>query len=182
MSAKDRSEGVHREGTPLEEPSFDELAKGRADGAMSRDRALKLVGVFLLGTGLTGLFPDLARAKRRHHRHRVAPPPICGPSGCSSSSGIVGQVTIGPLSPVERPGMVNYGPYQATISVLNQRGQTMTAFKSDVNGRFRVPLNPGMYTLHPESSGFYPHAMDQSVTVFEDQFTEVSITYDSGIR
>jgi hypothetical protein len=90
MPAKDQSEGAyHRDYTPLEEPSFDELAKGRADAAISRGWALKLLGVSLLGMWLTALFPDLAHAKRR--RHRAVAPPICGPSGWLSSSGIVGR-------------------------------------------------------------------------------------------
>jgi hypothetical protein len=105
-------------------------------------------------------------------------------TGCggSSSSGIIGQVIIGPLIAVERPGMTNYRPYRATISVLSQRGKTVAEFESDVNGRFQVPLEPGEYILHPEPSGSLPYAIEQSVTVFKDQFTEVSITYDSGIR
>lgn len=102
--------------------------------------------------------------------------------GCSGSSGIVGRVIIGPLRGVERPGMTNYRPYQATVSVLNQNGQTITEFKSDVNGRFQVLLEPGVYILHPESSGSLPYAMEQSVTIFRGHFAEVSIPYDSGIR
>jgi hypothetical protein len=103
-------------------------------------------------------------------------------TGFGGSSGIVGRVIIRPLIGVERPGMTNYRPYQATIAVLSQRGKTVAKFESDVNGRFQVPLEPGEYILHPEPSGSLPYAMEQPVTVFKDQFTEVSITYDSGIR
>jgi len=101
-------------------------------------------------------------------------------------SGIEGQIIISPISPpispIEQPEMANYRPYQATVSVMDQRGQTVTQFQSDLNGRFRLPLEPGNYTLRPESPGPLPYAAEQAVTVSEGQFTEVLITYDSGIR
>jgi hypothetical protein len=34
-------------------------------------------------------------------------------------SGIEGQVILRPISPIERPGMVNYRLYQATLTVLD---------------------------------------------------------------
>lgn len=98
------------------------------------------------------------------------------------SSGIEGQVSFGPTSPVVRPGMVNYRPYQATITILDEEGQTVTQFQSDVDGTFRVSLKPGRYTLIPESPGPRPHAAKQTVTVSEGEFTQVRINYDSGIR
>jgi hypothetical protein len=100
--------------------------------------------------------------------------------------GIEGRVIIRPISPpispTVRPEGANYRPYQATVSVMNQRGQTVTQFQSDLNGRFRLPLEPGKYTLRPESPGPLPSAAEQAVTVSEGQFTEVLIAYDSGIR
>jgi hypothetical protein len=96
--------------------------------------------------------------------------------------GIEGRIILRPISPIEQPGMANYRPYQATVSVTDQRGQTVTQFQSDLNGRFRLPLEPGTYTLRPESPGPLPYATDQDVTVSEGQYTEVLIVYDSGIR
>jgi len=100
--------------------------------------------------------------------------------------GIEGRVIIRPISPpispTVRPEGANYRPYQATVSVMNQRGQTVTQFQSDLKGRFRLPLEPGRYTLRPESPGPLPRAAEQAVTVSEGQFTEVLIAYDSGIR
>src|SRR3954465_13872401 len=96
-------------------------------------------------------------------------------TGFGGSSGIVSRGIIGPLMAVERPGMTNYRPYQATLAVLSQRGKTVAEFESDANGRFQVPLEPGEYILHPESSGSLPYAKDQAVTVYKGQFTEVSI-------
>lgn len=97
-------------------------------------------------------------------------------------SGIEGQVTVGPISPVERPGMVNEHPYQATIIVLDKAGQIVTQFQSDVDGHFRVRLKPGTYTLRPESPATLPYAKEETVTVCKMKFTQVQISYDSGIR
>jgi hypothetical protein len=97
--------------------------------------------------------------------------------------GIEGEVIIRPLSPIERPGMVNYRPYQATVTVLDQKGQIVTEFQSGSDGRFRINLEPGTYLLRPKSpSRSLPRAPQQTVTVPESKFTHVSITYDSGIR
>jgi hypothetical protein len=46
-----------------EEYSFDELAKGMASGAISRGRALKLVGASLLGLGTLGCSEALLRPR-----------------------------------------------------------------------------------------------------------------------
>ncbi len=50
-----------------EEYAFDELAKGVADGTLSRRRAIKLVAGAVLGGGLLALFPaDPAEAQEGH--------------------------------------------------------------------------------------------------------------------
>ena len=100
-----------------------------------------------------------------------------------SENGIEGQVEIGPVSPVERQGTPNVKPYQATITVLNQAGETViTKFETDANGHFHVILKPGTYTVRPESPKRYPFARTQVVTVVEKRFTQVRISYESGIR
>jgi len=99
-----------------------------------------------------------------------------------ATSGIDGEVILRPVSPVERPGMVNQRPYEALIAVADGGGRTVAEVRSDADGRFRIILEPGTYVLHPESDAIYPHAPAQSVTVVKDRFTPVRVTYDSGIR
>jgi hypothetical protein len=100
-------------------------------------------------------------------------------------SGIEGQVLIGPNC----PGPVssedtNCGdkPYQATIAVLDSSGQQVTQFQSDEEGRFKVNLPPGTYTLKPQADNPLPMAAEQTVEVQEGQFISVTIYYDTGIR
>jgi hypothetical protein len=98
------------------------------------------------------------------------------------ASGIAGEVILRPVSPVERPGAVNQRPYQASIGVTNEAGQTVAEVRSGADGRFEIILAPGTYVLHPESDAIYPQAAPQKVTVVDDQVTHVHIVYDSGIR
>ena len=98
------------------------------------------------------------------------------------ASGIEGLVTIGPISPVEQPGVPNERPYQATIVVKNDNEKTVATVDSGSDGRFRLELEPGDYVLEPQSPGQMPHAQPMEVTVQAHQFTKVTISYDSGIR
>ena len=113
-----------------------------------------------------------------------------GLAGCSQTSpptdsGIVGRVVIGPTCPVEMPGLdCADKPYQATITVLTPSGDKVTRFTADEEGRFRVNLAPGQYILYPESPNDMglPLGVEQTFTVEEGQYTELLVTYDSGIR
>ena len=54
---------------------------------------------------------------------------------------------------------------------------------TDVTGHYMlIDLEPGTYTLRPEPGEGIAHASEQSVTVSEGQYTEVVVSYDSGIR
>lgn len=110
--------------------------------------------------------------------------PTASPTTTTSESGIEGQVLIGPAC----PGPVGTGtqcadkPYQATITVLNQQSQAIATIQTDAQGVFRIALEPGTYTLHPESATKPPYGADQEVTVPAGAYVQVTITYDSGIR
>jgi len=98
-------------------------------------------------------------------------------------SGIQGQVSIGPLCPVVQEGMdCPDKPYQASFTVLSSKGKEVTRFQSDANGIFEIALSPGDYILRPESPNGLPYAAEQPFTVLADQFTQLTVTYDSGIR
>jgi hypothetical protein len=104
----------------------------------------------------------------------------------TTSSGIGGQVFIGPTcgGPVSQNSSTECAdkPYAATIIVLDPAGQMVTSFITDAEGRFRFPLPPGEYILHPETTGKLPRAIDQQIIVVSGQFLTVTIMYDSGIR
>jgi hypothetical protein len=73
-------------------------------------------------------------------------------------------------------------PFQAWINVRRMGGQRVTRVKSDPEGRFRIGLRPGAYVLDPESGDPFPIADDQMVEVEPDSYTEVTVSFDTGIR
>jgi hypothetical protein len=98
-------------------------------------------------------------------------------------SGIEGVVRIGPMCPVmQLNNPCPDQPYQATLTVLTTSGRKVTRFQTDEQGRFRVDLAPGDYVLHPESRNSLPFAADIPFTVAQHKFTQLEISYDSGIR
>ena len=110
-------------------------------------------------------------------------------SACSSAtptptdSGIEGQVFIGPMCPVVQVGQeCPDQPYQAVLTVNSPEGERIVQVQTDEEGRFRIPLEPGEYILHPESQNSLPFAQEQTVIVEEGKFTQVIVNYDSGIR
>jgi hypothetical protein len=107
--------------------------------------------------------------------------------GCADhvppNTGVEGQVTIGPISPVSRPGEQNSSPYAATISIVRVSDNGVVAtIASGSDGTFRVALSPGHYLVRPRQGSPYPIAHDQEVTVVAGHYSRVLVSYDSGIR
>ena len=102
------------------------------------------------------------------------------------TSGIEGQVLLGPMCPVVQEGTpCPDKPYQATIVVWNaDRTKKVRTFTTAATGRFRVPLPPGDYYIDPQppDSGGPPTPIPQTVTVPTDRFVQITVEYDSGIR
>jgi hypothetical protein len=101
-------------------------------------------------------------------------------------TGIEGTVTLGPTCPVQRVDdpSCDDRPYSAEIHVNTNNGVWVTQFKADAQGKFKVELEPGTYTLDPQTpmDNILPRANSQDVTVVSGAFTIVNIQYDSGIR
>ena len=114
-------------------------------------------------------------------------------SGCFSlgqtqsgpGTGIEGVITFGPTQggPI-RPGIPSSKPLaNATFVVENEKGAEVASFTTDDQGRFRVPLAPGHYTVSKEGKrrgiGHYgPFEVD----VVPGEMTRVQWECDSGIR
>lgn len=97
-------------------------------------------------------------------------------------SGIVGEVILRPVLPVEWPGAPGHRPYEAIITIMDAAGRVVAEVRSGADGRFAAALEPGTYCLRPESAALYPHAPPQTVVVQRCRRTPVNIVYDSGIR
>jgi hypothetical protein len=107
----------------------------------------------------------------------------CNSSPMPLSSGIEGQVFIGPMCPVMQVGKpCPDQPYQTMLSVVRSNGQKVARFQTEADGTFHQALAPGDYILRPESSGVMPYAKEQPFLVQPNQYTRLIVKFDSGIR
>lgn len=101
----------------------------------------------------------------------------------AGSQGIEGRATLGPTCPVARAeDPCPDKPHQATIDVLDSSGELVTRFQTQTDGIFKVVLPPGSYVLQGISEGPLPRAPRLDVTVQPGRFTQVTLSFDSGIR
>ena len=150
----------------------------------------------VLAITIGALLPGAAEAKKhkKHKKHHHGsngnpgpPPPPPPPLRCdpTAASGIAGLVLIGPTCPVVRPDdPCPDRPFSADLVVRNAQGTAVCTTSSGEDGRFQVGLPPGGYELDPQSGqpGGLPYAAPQPVTVEPGRYTEVTVTFDSGIR
>ena len=107
----------------------------------------------------------------------------CSAPATPTDSGVEGQVLIGPTCPVVVEGQdCADKPYQATLTVNSPNGRKIVQIQTDEEGRFKIPLAPGEYILHPESPNVMPFAGEQTFIVETGKFTQIVVNYDSGIR
>ena len=129
----------------------------------------------------------------RDHRSRRTLPVVllalamgCGSSdllGPDAAQGIEGLALLGPRCPVVRlddpcPDL----PHEASIEIRNGKGDIVTRIRSGEDGRFVVGLRPGLYLLVPESGDPFPVASEQEVEVVANVYTQVTVSFDTGIR
>jgi hypothetical protein len=108
-----------------------------------------------------------------------------GAGSALTDSGIRGRVLLGPQCPVEKAGSpCPAEPFEADIRVVNQSGDLVTTAHAGQDGRFTVHVEPGSYVLKPQSptSKPFPFGKDTPVSVRPHHFTEVTVTFDTGIR
>ncbi len=102
-----------------------------------------------------------------------------------TDSGVEGQVWLGPTCTAEQSGAgCSNQPYEAQLTVTNLEGQIVAQGSSDADGVFHIPLAPGAYVLVPGSVGpeIPPFAKPIPFNVQAGTFTQLTVTYDSGIR
>src|SRR6202022_4096127 len=91
----------------------------------------------------------------------------CGSQPAQPGTGIQGLVQAGPPCPVERiTSPCPPHPLAATIVVRDGTGAEVTRFRSGADGRFKVDLRPGTYTLLGLTicSSFLPRPIPTSAT------------------
>ncbi len=103
-----------------------------------------------------------------------------------TESGIEGQAVISPTHPGPvRMGESGTAPYKTTLVIWDATNDREVArLETGSDGRFRVALPPGTYTVRPaqQKGRFLPRGSDETVTVAPGKFVQVTINFDSGMR
>lgn len=108
-------------------------------------------------------------------------------SGCSvkpqQDAGIEGRVMRSPTCPGPvRPGRICEAPFSAVFFVQDREGQQVATFETDTDGRFRVSLPSGAYTVVPSDEAPVRRGQAKDVTVADEDYTQLSLVFDTGIR
>lgn len=113
-------------------------------------------------------------------------PPGCGSDlllGPDADQGVEGVALRGPRCPVvsvDNPCPDE--PYSAWIRIGEEGGGQVTRVRSGADGRFRVGLKPGRYVVEGESGDPFPRGERQVVDVKAGVWSEITVSFDTGIR
>jgi hypothetical protein len=102
------------------------------------------------------------------------------------TSGIHGVAVSAPAHAVQKPGEATTTPVaNAVVVVRSSDNREVARVTTDKDGKFRVHLPPGEYTLvpsPPDRASRYPKADPQTIKVSSGKMEDIKIEYDSGIR
>jgi len=106
------------------------------------------------------------------------------PTPTALDSGIQGIVLLGPVCPTSGPeASPCLTPYAASLVITDTDGNVITRVASGPDGKFQVLLPPGDYVIQPDNGpDGNPSSIPQPVTVAPDEFEQVEVDYDSGLR
>jgi hypothetical protein len=97
-------------------------------------------------------------------------------------SGLVGVVTRGPITPVCQVGKPCSEPASATL-IFERGGRERARTRSDAQGRYRVTLAPGTYSVRmPGKIGIGRGLEPRTVKVPRGRYARVNFSIDTGIR
>ena len=108
-----------------------------------------------------------------------------GSSPASPPSGVQGIVLVSPTCPVERLNSpCPPRPIAVTIVVDDSQGTEVARGQSGGDGRFKIDVRPGTYTLSGLNVNHspLPRPIPKTITVAQGSYTNVTLEYDSGIR
>ncbi len=103
----------------------------------------------------------------------------------SVPSGLRAMVTIGPTCPVvQNPPQdeCQDKPYQTQFNINGSDGILVTTAASGADGSLEVKLASGDYTISKADKSSMPSFQAQDFSVVQGLFTDLTITFDSGIR
>ena len=109
----------------------------------------------------------------------------CLPGRDASSSGVEGQVLMGPMCPVVQAGQACPDqPFETKFQIVDRAGKVVAQGTADEKGQFRVPLETGEYLFIPvpPNPGGPPTAAPLPFRVEQGEWARLTVRLDSGIR
>jgi hypothetical protein len=109
--------------------------------------------------------------------------PSLSASAAAAVTGLQGTVSAGPTCPVERvDSPCPPRPLSAEVDARDPAGRLAVMSRSGSDGRYRLLLPPGQYTLTVASSGSFPRCPTPTATVVAGRLATFDISCDTGIR
>ena len=106
---------------------------------------------------------------------------LAGGASASRSSGLFGIVMRGPIQPVCRIGVPCDEPASVTL-VFSRAGREAARVRSHADGRYRIALPPGTYSVRTTLRSFGRIPQPASVRVPRSRYARVDFSIDTGIR
>lgn len=98
---------------------------------------------------------------------------------------LIGMVTRGPVSPVERNDTPTHSEPASDIKlvILTLPGQEITSVLTDSEGKYSVSLPPDSYRVEmPSLTRGFSKNLPATVTIYEGEETRLNVRIDTGIR
>jgi hypothetical protein len=158
-------------------------------GVMVLGRATDSVMVSLASTVPTNDLPAPVTVVVVNKRNHMDSSTDAGNHETQSLRGVgvlIGSVTKGPISPVERSGEPRALTAVSGVGIVisSVTGQESTSVVTDADGRYRVRLAPGIYHIEmaPLAGGRFTKDLPATVTITEGQELRLDVRVDTGIR
>ena len=107
-----------------------------------------------------------------------------GQTQAESGTGLEGVITVDPAHPGPiREGVPSSAPLASTVFVVENEKGVVTSFTTDDQGRFRISLTPGHYTVSMQNKERrVRHCGPFAIDVVAGQMTKVEWRCDTGMR
>lgn len=103
-----------------------------------------------------------------------------------AGNGILGHIILGSqCSADEVAGTCSDDSFETRIHLfsLNEgKRELVKSVETDNNGNFSVNLAPGRYLIRPIGGNPFPACYEEEVNVFKDEYREVVLNCDTGMR
>jgi hypothetical protein len=106
---------------------------------------------------------------------------LAAPAGSTVSSGLVGKVSRGPITPVCRLGKPCSAPAAGVVLVFRRAGE-IAQTRTNAWGRYRIGLAPGSWSASTARSRLGRGLVPAQVQVVAGQVATVNFSIDTGIR